>query len=89
RDENYRKLDLYNRVLVSKLSAILRVADALDRSHTQKFNDIDVKITDDELIVSITTDKNIDLEQWSFKEKGRFFEEVFGIKAVIRKKKIV
>jgi exopolyphosphatase/guanosine-5'-triphosphate,3'-diphosphate pyrophosphatase len=88
-DENYRRLDLYKRVLISKLSAILRLAVALDRSHTQKFSDIDVKITDSELLVTVMTDKNTDLEQWSFKEKSRFFEEVFGIKATIRKKKIV
>jgi len=88
-DVNYTRLDLYNRVLVSKLSAILRLADALDRSHMQKFNDIDVKITENELLITITTDKNIDLEQWSFHEKGAFFEEVFGIKAVIRQKKVM
>ena len=88
-DENYKRLDLYNRVLVSKLTAILRLADALDRSHTQKFDEIEVKITDDELLVTIVTDVNIDLEQWSFINKGAFFEEVFGIKAVIRKKKVM
>jgi exopolyphosphatase/guanosine-5'-triphosphate,3'-diphosphate pyrophosphatase len=88
-DGIYGKFDLYNRVLVSKLTAILRLADALDRSHTQKFKEIDVLTTDGELLITITTDKNTDLEQWSFKEMGRFFEEVFGIKAVIRKKKVL
>jgi exopolyphosphatase/guanosine-5'-triphosphate,3'-diphosphate pyrophosphatase len=88
-DANYTRLDLYNRVLVSKLTAILRLADALDRSHTQKFDEIDVKITDAELLITISTDENIGLEQWSFKYKGAFFEEVFGIKAVIRQKKVM
>jgi len=88
-DTNYTRLDLYNRVLVSKLTAILRLADALDRSHTQKFDEIDVRITDEELVISISTDKNIDLEQWSFMDKGAFFEEVFGIQAVIRQKKVM
>ncbi|MDR2649561.1 MAG: HD domain-containing protein [Clostridiales bacterium] len=88
-DANYTRLDLYNRVLVSKLTAILRLADALDRSHAQKFDEIDVKITDDELLITISTDENIDLEQWSFQDKGAFFEEVFGIKAVIRQKKVM
>ena len=88
-DDNYSRFDLYNRVLVSKLTSILRLADALDRGHTQKFDDIDVRITDAELLITITTDKNIDLEQWSFVNKGAFFEEVFGIKAVIRQKKVM
>ncbi|MDR1558620.1 MAG: HD domain-containing protein [Clostridiales bacterium] len=88
-DNNYTKLDLSTRVLVSKLTAILRIADALDRGHTQKFSEIDVRITDEELMVIISTNENIDLEQWSFKDKGAFFEEVFGIKAVIRQKKVM
>ena len=88
-DANYTRLNLYNRVLVSKLTAILRLADALDRSHTQKFSEIGTKITDNELVIMISTDTNIDLEQWSFNEKGAFFEEVFGIKAVIRQKKVL
>jgi len=88
-DRNYTKLDLYNRLLVSKLTAILRLADALDRSHSQKFDKIDVKITDSELLITISSDENIGLEQWAFKEKGAFFEEVFGIKAVIRQKKVM
>ncbi|MDR1914557.1 MAG: HD domain-containing protein [Clostridiales bacterium] len=88
-DESYSKLDLYNRVLVSKLTAILRLADALDQSHVQKFDTIDAKLTDNELIVTIATDKNIHLEQWSFKLKSDFFEEVFGIKAIVKQKKIL
>jgi exopolyphosphatase/guanosine-5'-triphosphate,3'-diphosphate pyrophosphatase len=88
-DACYSQLNPPNRVLVSKLAAILRLADALDRSHAQKFEEIDVKVTDDELLITVLTDKNIDLEQWSFIDKGAFFEEVFGIKAVIRQKKVL
>lgn len=87
-DENYKHLSIEAKVLVSKLTAILRIADSLDRSHYQKIQDIDVKITDEELIITIISDKNIDLEEWSFKEKARFFEEVFGLKAIIKKRKV-
>lgn len=85
--EEYSRLSMENRVLVSKLSAILKVADALDRSHEQKFSDIDVNLSDGEFIVTITTDKNIDLEMWAFSDKSNLFEEVFGIKAIIKKKR--
>ena len=86
-DEAYRRLGLNDRVLVSKLSAILRLADSLDRSNKQKFGSIETKILDNQLIVMIETDKNIDLEHWSFKDKGKFFEEVFGMKAILKKKR--
>ncbi len=86
-DDIYRDLSTENKVLVSKLAAILRIADALDRSHMHKFDDIDVKITDDELMVTINTDDNIAVEMWSFNQKAAFFEEVFGLKAALRKKR--
>ena len=88
-DENYARLGAYDRVLVSKLSAILRIADSLDRSHTQKFDGLDVKLTETELIMTMTTDKNTDLESWALNERAVFFEEVFGIKASVRKKKVL
>ncbi len=71
---------------VSKLAAILRVADALDRSHKQKIKKISVRITDDEMSVLTDTNANTALEQWAFNEKGRFFSEVFGIKAELKVK---
>ncbi len=86
-DTRYSGLDLPSRVLVSKLTAILRIADSLDRSHTKKFKDIDVKTVENELIITVTTDKSIDLEQWSFNEKGAFFEDVFGMKPILKKKR--
>ena len=86
-DESYRALTGKNRVLVSKLSAILRLAEALDRSHEQKLDEIDVRLTDRELTVTITSDKNTDLEQWAFMENSVFFEEVFGIRPVMKRKK--
>lgn len=85
----YMMLPTEKQVLVSKLSAMLKIADSLDTSHEQKFTDIDVKLTEKELVITISTDKNIELEIWSFKEKRALFEEVFGIKAVIKRKRTV
>ncbi|MCL2707851.1 MAG: HD domain-containing protein [Defluviitaleaceae bacterium] len=80
----YTALETGNRMRVSKLAAILRLADALDRSHSGKFEKIGVGITGETLTVTVTTDLNIALELWSFNDKGRYFEEVFGIKAAIK-----
>ena len=82
---SYAALKSDDQVLVSKLAAILRLANALDRGANIKFNDIDVKITEKKLIISIQSDKNTELENWVFNEKGLLFEEVFGLKAELKK----
>ena len=85
-DSNYGSLSPTERVLVSKLTAIMRLADALNRNNkNEKFTDIDV-IVDDALAVTVSTGQHIDLEQWAFTQKSAFFEEVFGIKAILKKR---
>ncbi|MDR0273410.1 MAG: HD domain-containing protein, partial [Clostridiales bacterium] len=74
-------------VRISKLAAMLRLADSMDRSHTQKSKNAEVKLSDTSLTITINTNANLSLEQWAFSEKGRFFEEVFGIKAALKIKK--
>ncbi len=86
--QNYRDLTRKEKVILSKLTAILRLADALDRSHSQKIKDVGVKIEDNQIILTINTNRNIELEQWSVKLKGQFFEEVFGLKIVLKSKKV-
>lgn len=88
-DENYAKLSQKERVLVSKLSAILRLADSLTRSNASKFDDIEVKLSEEGLIIFIETYKNTELEEWTFRNKSTLFEEVFGIKALIKKRKVM
>ena len=89
-DDNYRDFKASKKVLVSKLAAILRVADALDRSRKQKILSIDVKLNGEQLIIKANAgDDNIDLEKWAFREKGLFFEEVFGIEPILKSTKVV
>lgn len=87
--QSYRRLENTDRVLVSKLSAILRVADALDRSHHQKLQDMEVTVKDNKLQIAYTAYKDTMLEEWSFNQKGELFEEVFGMKAQMKKKRVI
>lgn len=72
---------------VIKLTAILRVANALDRSHKQKMQDCRFELKDSELVISTKSKEDIALEKGLFVDKAEFFEEVYGIKPVIRQKK--
>jgi len=80
----YQELDSDTKVKVSKLAAMLRIADALDRSHTQKYKQIEAKLVENALIITVETDKNVNLEVWAFAQKAQFFEDVFGIKAQLK-----
>lgn len=72
---------------VIKLTAILRVANALDRSHKQKMQGCRFDLKENQLIISTKTKEDITLEKGLFVEKAEFFEEVYGIKPIIKQKK--
>ena len=75
-------LDRSEYLTVAKLAAILRVANACDRSHKQKFENVKVSLKDKELIIQVDTPEDITLERGLFTEKAAFFEEVFSIRTV-------
>ncbi len=72
---------------IAKLVAILRVANALDRSHRQKIREMKAVLKGNTLALNVDTQEDIDLEKGLFPEKAEFFEEVFGICPEIRQKK--
>lgn len=81
---NYRVLSEKDRITVSKLSAILKLAESLDISHKQKIRKVDISINGKELVLKVKTDQDILLEKWNFKDNVNFFEEVMGIKPIIK-----
>ncbi len=74
---------------VVKLLAILKVANAMDRSHKQKFKNVKMSIKDRELRIVIESEDSIALEKGLFDEKGDFFESVFSIRPVMKERKIL
>lgn len=74
---------------IVKLTAILRVANALDRSHKQKIKDIRVNVKDNHTMqILVNTVEDLTLEQALFMEKAEFFEEVFSIRPILKAKKL-
>ena len=82
------RLDEAGYMTVAKLSAILRVSNAMDRSHKQKFKNVKATIRGRQLVITIETVDNIVLEKGLFDVKAVFFERVFGLKPVIREKRV-
>lgn len=82
---HYRNLDSHIQLKITKLSAILRIATALDASHKQKIKQIVVSLKkDNHLIIHAKTNADITLERWSFNKHVKLFEEVFGIKVSLK-----
>ncbi len=81
-------LDQEGYLTVAKCAAILRVANAMDRSHKQKFKNVRAVLKGKQLIISIETEDGMMLEKTMFGAKAGMFEDVFSIKPVIREKKI-
>lgn len=74
----YMALPPENRLVVSKLSAILRVADALDRVHDQSLGRLRFELTEDSLICIPDRPVATSAEQVALVEKGDLFELMFG-----------
>ena len=81
------EIDRERYLLVAKLTAILRLANAMDRSHYQKVESLRVVLKDRELQMIIDSSRDISLELGLLRDKVKFFEEVFGIRLVLKRKR--
>ena len=90
--EDYEELedsmDRTSYLIVAKLAAILKLSNAMDRSHKQKFKNVKIALRDKKLIITIETEDNILLEKGLFAPRAEFFEKIFSVKPVIREKNI-
>ena len=85
--ENYNVLNYKDKLIISKLGAILKLSEALNSSNRKKIKD--VKITYDERFIyfALDTYEDCTLEIWKFEIYAEFFEEVLGLRPVIELKK--
>lgn len=75
----FNKLDDRNRERVVKLSAILRLADALDREHLQRIDEVRADVDKNVLKLSVTGRGDLLLERWALQQKAQFFEKTFNV----------
>lgn len=79
----YRELSIQDQIRVSKLSAILRLADALDRTHASKVTKLKINVKNKkvELLLKGVTDASI--ERAALRTKGTLFQNIFGLTPTI------
>ena len=79
----YASLARTDRTMVLKLSALLRIADALDRGHSQHIGDFDIELSRDTLLLRARGTHDVTLERLALEEKDDLFEDIFGYKLIM------
>ena len=70
--------------VVNKLSALLRIADAFDRSHRSLVSDITCHIDGTQVRMDLYVREPLSLELWSFEQKSQLFTEVFELPIILQ-----
>lgn len=79
----YSSLPRFERTIVLKLSALLRVADALDRGHSQHIEDFELELSKDILYLRACGTHDVTLERLALEEKANLFEDIFGYSLIM------
>ncbi|MCL2264960.1 MAG: HD domain-containing protein [Treponema sp.] len=82
-DIEFMTLQRDDRVLVLKMASILRVADALDRGHTQQIKKVAVERRFETVVLHVDKVYDLSLELMGIEEKGKMFQDVFGYKVIL------
>jgi exopolyphosphatase/guanosine-5'-triphosphate,3'-diphosphate pyrophosphatase len=82
-DIEYITLQREERILVLKMASMLRVADALDRGHSQHIKNITVERRSETVALCVEGAFDFSLELVGIDEKAGLFEDVFGLKVIL------
>lgn len=77
--EAFATLDEDDRKTVTRLAALLRIADALDREHRQRILDVAVRQEDEAIVLVLTGEGNLALERWAVEKKSDLFQKTFRL----------
>jgi len=69
--------------IVRKLATLLRVADALDRSHAQPIGNMRAEMVGGKVTLRLFTQGPADLELWDVGHEARLFQRVFAAKLIV------
>jgi len=81
--DGFRVLPSKDRVVVSKLAALLRVADAMDNQHAAKVSEFSVEYRKPKFIIRLKGEGDLLLEKWALLKKAQMFEETFSVKVAV------
>ncbi|HQR38486.1 MAG TPA: Ppx/GppA phosphatase family protein [Blastocatellia bacterium] len=80
KDEGYARLRPDDRRMVRRLTAILTVADALDRSSRATVRTVDVQQRNSRVRFHVSSESDCHLELWDARRKAGLFERAFRVR---------
>jgi exopolyphosphatase/guanosine-5'-triphosphate,3'-diphosphate pyrophosphatase len=86
-DAIFKALPQKDRIMVSKLSALIRLADGMDVSHTNHVTNATLIEKKKCWQLSLQGQGDLMLEKWALDKRRTLFEEIFGVQLEIMDKK--
>ncbi|MEZ6096727.1 MAG: exopolyphosphatase [Pirellulaceae bacterium] len=81
--EGYAQLDREQRVLVAKLSAILRIAIALDVTRTLRIQAIQCSVSKNQILIRVNNPSELAIEHAEIEKASQMLEDLFGVQVVL------
>jgi exopolyphosphatase/guanosine-5'-triphosphate,3'-diphosphate pyrophosphatase len=78
RHPNFARLERADRRMVKRLAAVLRIADGLDRTHTQRISAVGVEVARQRVRLVLAAETDPQVERWDTERKASLFARVFG-----------
>ncbi len=81
----FQSIDPDSRRAITLLAPLLRIADSLDRGHQQGVDDMAVQLKSGNVVVSVKSDADTDLDIWAAENTADVFREAYQIPMVVAK----
>ena len=82
---HFSDLSREQRMIIFKLAALLRLADALDRSHAQRIRTIQLRPESRRLVIVTPGVDDTTVEQLAINSKCDLFREIYGYDIILTK----
>lgn len=86
-DRYYLYKRIEQRAIISKLTAMMRIADSMDASHKQKIRNVSLTALPDSLVILCDSSQDLTFEKWAFAHNTDLFSQVFGIQPILRQRR--
>ena len=86
KDIYFTKMTKASARVVNVLSAILRIADGLDRTHFSVVKSLDCKVRSRSVMIKVKARQDAELEMWQTSQRTDLFEKLFKRKVILKLK---
>lgn len=83
---NFMALSVSEKMVVSQLAAILKLAECLDVSHVNNVEEVEVAMAGEQLHFYLQARQDTLMEEWYFRNNVGLLEEVTGLEVVIKRR---